>query len=574
VIGTFFVFDSLSFIQMVSTTQAAQAGSMWVSRRVRVASQQLTSSSDHHGTPIVQSPPRFSVGLQPQQPRQWKPESIGSLTESISSKIKEKYVDNLDLMNYHLSLLNGDVFWNRFTSLQDLSRLESKQDILRVISTFQFISKKSIFLFSIYSKKVIASLPLYSAGELAGIMNAFAQLGFLEESFCLQVAQRILGDIHTTSAQELVYIADGFATTRCYHTGVIEAITQHASNLIPHFSVDQVSLLSSSLARLNVRDERSFEALGRRMLQLTDVFQPNHIFTIPEEVAVAELPTADPDIPCSARDVTLTAYAFAKMRIVMDPLLEKKIVDLSKLLVRDFTAKELQMLTTAFDRWRLDDPVLYGAISTQAQRRIAQFSSESLVLLLRALLNRSALDDSLMSRVVVQLPRLVLNMKASDLVQFYTILSQAPSRSVASIEAIKPSTISKSGQFSPSDWLLILDSVARIGEASHIEEILEAFVLVNKSPAHYRESTKSVISTVIQRMNNSQLVNLVSIIPRSPAVAVSSELLSLVADSLRSRSISASDASDIYCLFVQMDLHQKSQYECVMKELLKKAIVF
>lgn len=560
---------------MVTTSAAAQAGTIWVSRRVRVASQQLTSSG-HHENNQRQRPPTFSP-LLPVNPTipSWLPpvfpSGLPEIRDSITQKIQEKYVNNSDVMQYHLSALNADVFWNRFSSLQELARLEDKNDILKVISTFQFISKKSIFLFSNFSRKIVANLPLYSAGELAAVIHAFAQLGFLEESMCLQSAQRIVSDIHNTDAQELVYIADGFASTRCYHTGVIEAILKHSRKLVSAFTVDQVSLFASSLARLNVRDERMFDSLGRRMLELTDVFAPRMEIAAPM-LAIPEEPPVDStgNLPCTARDVTLTAYAFAKMRVNMNKVFENKIVELSKILIRDFTAKELQMLTTAFDRWNLQDEVLFSAISEQTQRRMAQFSAESLVLLLKALINRSALDDALVARVVCHLPRLAFNMKTSDLVQFYPVLIEA--KSETGFEALRAATVTKSGQFGPADWITILDSVTKTSTCTSADELIDAFVLVNAKPANYRETTNVVCQTVLERMSNQQLISLVSIAARLPKTSF--ELMNLIATSIETRTLNSNDSSDLYCLLVQMNCHENILFEKVMKNLFSNALAF
>ena len=560
---------------MVTTSAAAQAGTIWVSRRVRVASQQLTSSGHHENNQRVR-PPTFShlLPVNPTIPS-WMPPVIRSglaeIRDSITQKIQEKYLDNSDVMQYHLSALNADLFWNRFSSLQELARLEDKNDILKVISTFQFISKKSIFLFSNFSRKIVANLPLYSAGELSAVIHAFAQLGFLEESMCLQSAQQIVSDIHNTDAQELVYIADGFASTRCYHTGVIEAILKHGRTLVGTLKVDQVSLFASSLARLNVRDEKMFDYLGKRMLELTDVFAPHTVneapmFAIPEDSPV----DSTDNLPCTARDVTLTAYAFAKMRVNMKKEFEDRIVELSKILIRDFTAKELQMLTTAFDRCNLHDEVLFSDVSEQARRRMAQFSAESLVLLLKALINRSALDDALVARVVCQLPRLALTMKTPDLVQFYPVLSQA--ESATGLEALRAATVSKSGQFAPADWITILDSVTKTSTCTSVDELIDAFVLVNAKPAHYRETTHVVSKTVLERMSNHQLISLVSIVARLPKP--SSELMNHIATSIETRTLNSNDSSDLYCLLVQMNCHENISFEKVMKNLFSKALAF
>ena len=584
----------LAVLTMVYTAAAAaQASSMWMSRRVRVASQQISTSNNHNhennNRPVMRFPPtqaRFSrptnavptVSPSPTLPSQWlapafpPKQKIDDITESISARIREKYINNSDLMNHHLAALNADVFWTQYSSLHDLSRVDSKSDILRIISTFQFISKKSIFLFSNFARKVIANVTLYSAGDLASIVSAFAQLGFLEESFCMQIAHRVMEDAKSATANELVSLIDGYASTRCYHSAVIDTLVREAKSKINSFTVEQVSLFSSSLARLNVRDEAVFDLLSKRLLFLTaDIIQPRpEIFSIPEDSPVEV--TAEPHGVCTARDVTLAAYAFAKMRIPTTPQFESKIVQLAKSMIRDFTAKELQMLTTALDRWSRADAHMYAEISTQAQRRIAQFSGESLVLLLRALISRNHKDDSLATRVVCQLPRLAANLKASELVQFFSVLKDMGVKSEAGLEAIRAVTVSKAGQFSPADWITLIGSVVEIASPDLVSEMVEGFVLVNASPAKYRDTLSAVDTTVIQRMSNSQIVSLVTAV--SGMTARTPKLMGLIADNVRGRKFNSHDSSDLYCVLVKMDCHKEKQFESVMKDLFTNALAF
>jgi hypothetical protein len=558
---------------------AAQASTAWMTRRVRVATlaHATPQNNDHKPPPqlvigrpsdVVFKPKAGLARLTPVNvlPQEWlitQPrESIADFTTLICAKIRERYDQDVKRTESELEALNKDVFWSKYSSLQELASVEYKQDILKIIQTFQFVGKKQVYVLSQLSRKIIANRHDYTVEELGNVMHAFAQLGFLEESFCLQLSAVVIPELAKASPQTFVLVADAFATTRCFHSEFVERLVAEAPFKIYQFNVSQVSLLLSALARLNVRNEPLFTKLGNRLMALTDVFS-NEIFSIPEKVVV------ETNV-CSAGDVTLTAYAFAKMKITPSHKLVETMVSLSKHLVRDFTAKELQMLMTALDRFDLKEVELFSAVSSQAQRRIAQFSSETLVHFLKAMTRRSALDSGLSTRVVCHLPRMVNNMKASEIVGMFDIFRENGLKSQSGIEALRSSTVSKAGQFSSSDWLSILGSVVEVASPEVVSEFVDAFVLVNASPANYRSSTNIINATVMSRMTNQQIVNLMSICAKINEP--SEKLTSLVLEEIQRRSWSSSDASDAYCVLVKMNMHSKSECETVMRNLLAKAL--
>jgi hypothetical protein len=355
----------------------------------------------------------------------------------------------------------------------------------------------------------------------------------------MQLADRLISDMHTVTHQQFVHIADGFASTRCFLSRLVDAIIFQIPSRAHELETHQVSLLLSSLARLNVLNESVFAQLGHRLIALEN-------FT--------------------ARDVTLTAYAFAKMRVPPSLQLEEKIVDLSKNLVRDFTAKELQMLSTALDKWNIAEMELFQSISAQAQRRIAQFSSESLVHLLRALLGRNCLDHQLMSRVVCQLPRLANNMQINEIVLLLALFRDANFSSSVAIEAVRPSLVSKTGLLTPADWTTVLDCLSKIASQDALSEILEAFVLVNRLPPHYRSTTNQVSASILQRMSVTQLISTLKSARKHPEAA------KLVCDTLRAKIATSENASDAYCALVELNLHQEPTAESLMRHLLSLAI--
>ena len=465
------------------------------------------------------------------------------IADTIKAKVEEKFRDQPDVVAEHMNALNCDSFWTKHCTIQDLARIESKESIIRVISTFQFISKKSVFLFSNYCRKIIANSFQYSASQLAQIIHAFAQLGFLEESFCMQLNERLIQDMHSVSNREFVHIADGFASTRCYQSRMVETFLTHAVDRIPEMDFYEVSLFLSSLARLNVRNESVFSSLGNQFLRCIEI-----------------------DPAFTARDLTLTAYAFSKMNVKHVPELDRQLVNLSKSVIRDFTAKELQMITTAFNKVCVEDSELFASISAQAQRRIAQFSSEALVHLLTALLERKALDDELMSRMVCQLPRLANSMHINEMVQLLTVFRDASFRSFAAMEALRAPLVSKSGLIAPSDWVSILDCLAKIGSVDIFSEMTDAFVLVNSSPAHYRNTTSLVSSTVLQRMSLNQLTSVLC------SVRSTHDAAQIVLNEIAGRSLTSAEASEVYCSLVELNFHQEVPVEKLMRGLLNKAI--
>ena len=540
-----------------AATAVAQAGSMWVSRRVRVAQihQGHQSGGKAHTTaPQIVWSPAFARPKISTFPASWmnpvstkSSESIESITAMISNKLKEKYAEDEVKLEENLSDLNKDTLWSKYSTLHELSCVESKEDIMKIVRTFLFISKKSIYLFSNFSRKIIADIHNYTCNEIGEIINSFAQLGFLEESFCAQISNRVIDDIHNATPAQLVNIFDGFASTRCYIESVIDTIITTAIPMIPSFTPSHVSLFASSMARLNVKNDQVFALLSRQLLNSSEVY--------------------------TARDVTLAAYAFAKMKVPVSKDFQARLVILSSHLIRDFTAKELQMLTTALDRWDIIDESIYGSISLQAQRRIAQFSAEALVLLLKALASRSVIDDALITRVVCQLPRLGQNLKTSEITGFLPAFADMKVSSDAGLEVLRPLTVTKAGQFTVSEWLSILKSVSEIGNQKMKQDIVDAFTLINAFPAKYKGTLTPVSSTVVDRLSNGQITELLALVKKIGCV--SDELVSVIMANIQDKRLlshNASDASDLYCVLVSMNYHEDAAMAHIMKGLLCRAI--
>lgn len=531
-----------------AATAAAQMGSLWMSRRVRVVAPTTTLS--HQPAPQNQHILWQPAWLKPPAKAMYEP--VSAITDSIATKVREKYASNQSQMEQALSELNGDHFWTNYGTLQDLAAIEKKDDIIRIINTFLFISKKSIYLFSNYSRKIIANRDFYSADELGEIANAFAQLGFLDESFCTQIANRVVADVANCSSNQIVNLMDAYATTRCYIEPVVDALCGSAGPMVNSFTPSQVSLFSSSLARLNVRNEPLFAKLSSRFVDA-------------------------PDSRRTARDVTLTAYAFAKMKVPVEQPFQAALVQEAKNLIRDFTAKELQMLTTALDRWRISDPEIYEGISSQTQRRIGQFPADALVLLLRAFASRGLRDDSLVSRVVCQLPRLAQNMKSNETVGFITAFKELGTMSEVVTATLSPLVVTQAGLFNPSEWVAILSGVATIGSREMKQDTLDTFHMINDVPANYKASGTPVSKNIIKRFSDTQFVdslNALVTISKEEGVKMDSTVSKFLSHLATERlvSMTPSVAGDTYCALVALGCHEDPQRAPIMQQVLARAM--
>jgi len=170
---------------------------------------------------------------------------------------------------------------------------------------------------------------------------------------------------------------------------------------------------------------------------------------------------------------------------------------LSKLVVKDFTAKDLQMLAVAMDKVAVSTTVnstyntsvmnkdlfddVFGLISTQTQRRIAQFSSEALVLLLRAFASYGYKDDLLMTRVTTQLPRVAQSFKPIDVATILSVYATMGIQSDLMIAVLSPMVVENSMKFSFSEWLTTFTSLTVFKSIDHsVLDTMTAAMLVQK----------------------------------------------------------------------------------------------
>jgi hypothetical protein len=318
------------------------------------------------------------------------------------------------------------------------------------------------------------------------------------------------------------------------------------SSKIDQLTTSNLSLLSSCLARLNIKNDLLFTKIESEFMARS-VKTENFI---------------------SARDVTLTAYAFAKIRKQETSILfQQKLVELSKILVRDFTAKELQMLTFAFEKWSVDKSI-FSDISTQAQRRIAQFSTDTLIHLLRSFANLGVLDDALVTRVVCQFPRLSHTLASTEIVDFWNICQISKIANPVVMESLRPLTVMRAGTFSVPDWLSVFDSVSTIAPREVCREILDSFILISQLPARYKGTLTPVTSTVLEKMTAEQICALIKSVGMMKVE--SGEFVSLILGHDGIKTLSPSQASDVYCALVALNAHETHQIDMV--KLMSRAI--
>ncbi|CAJ1434748.1 unnamed protein product, partial [Effrenium voratum] len=176
--------------------------------------------------------------------------------------------------------------------------------------------------------------------------------------------------------------------------------------------------------------------------------------TIPEHHAEG----MTPDL--SSRDLTMLAHAYARLHSPRTPEMLSLVSRASQLVMRDFTAKELQVLTVSLARAGAREDELLEAISTQARRRLAQFPAEALALMLRgmAFFGRT---DGLFTEALAQLPRVLPTCRPADVATLLCAFAQAEVRSTFLFDLVTPFILEKAPMFTGADWLLALRAYAR-----------------------------------------------------------------------------------------------------------------
>ncbi|CAK0794744.1 unnamed protein product [Prorocentrum cordatum] len=292
-----------------------------------------------------------------------------------------------------------------------MAEATDKRDILMIVDNFVLIHRKHIYLFQRLSNTVLGTMAAWDAPDLAALCRGWAQLGFLREDLCVAMAPRVLATAHMCSAQELCLLMDAYATARCVMPSVVEEVENRTVLLLDDFQLPELCLHASSFARLGASGgEPVLEELAARLAAAAEEARATAACLPPPEeggCSSVESPRA------CARDLTLAAYAFARLGVHQPEAfsaISRCLVDV----IRDLSVKDLQTVMVAFARAGHWDAELLPALSLQASRRIAQFNSESLVLVLRAAAFFQMRDSPLFTRAVVQLPRAVLAFRPVD----------------------------------------------------------------------------------------------------------------------------------------------------------------
>ncbi|KAF4657911.1 hypothetical protein FOL46_007172 [Perkinsus olseni] len=387
-------------------------------------------------------------------------------------------------------------FWRKYKSVPAMANVRDKASILEILENFAMIHRKHIYLFQRLKHTIVAGMDSWTAPELAKVCASWAQLGFLTDRFTEEISDRVVKTINLCDAEALARLLDAYASTRTRHLRApLKALAETSLRRIDDFTPQQLCLHCSSFARLNLAYEPIFGAIADRLGKAGDEAL-NIIALAPEDSdPLAVLSMTDPGAVYSARDVALAAYSFGKLEgvdatqqtpIVMSTTgghrndISAKAFDalavLATLVLRDCTARELQMLATGFDRHRHHTPVeerkpfdsdLLRAMGAQAKRRIAQFSAESLVLFLRSFSNlcsnspdRDELMDLLLSRVSSHLPRAVSTFKVLDLITTLQVYARRGEKHSEVAGLLADSVLAKKSELTPSDWVSVIDCIA------------------------------------------------------------------------------------------------------------------
>lgn len=368
-------------------------------------------------------------------PRDDRLRSSGVSIDELIQSASEKYQLNQD-------------FWGKYTDIPSMAQASEKADILQIIENFVLIHRKHVYLFQRLKNTVLRNLAFWSAPDLAVLCHAWAQLGFLHEDLCVAMGERVTATAELCNAQELCWLMDAYATSRCFVHSVTEEIAKQTAASLDHFTLSQLCLHVSSFARLNIQHESLFKMIAERLVQSAAKQDKVQVFS-EEEVL-------------TARDLTLAAYAYAKLGFFF-PDVFKVIGQKALEVIRDFTARDLQMLVVAYARAQHQDPDLLLALSLQAQRRIAQFSAESLTLMLRAMAFFDMRDSVLFTRAVAQLPRMILTFRPADVTTLLNSFATVQVHSMALFDVVTPFILEKAPLFTPADWLSALRSYSALG---------------------------------------------------------------------------------------------------------------
>ena len=406
-----------------------------------------------------------------------------------------------------------------------------KSDILETVQDFVTLHRKPVHLFSKIKCRILNNLGAWTATELGVVCHAWAQLGFLKEDFCVAISDRVADTAETCTVDSLVHLMDAFATTRCVVASVVDAINAQVKRKVYELDPRQLGLYCSSLARLNVCDVPLLTSLRVRIL----VASEKHDF--------------------SARDITLSAYSFAKLGCT-DSILFGRLASLTEKVMRDFTAKDLQMMATAFEREPDDYTLLYSILSIQAQRRIAQFSPDAIVLLMKAFAKKGMNDSALATRVIGQLPRIALGLQGKEAACLLNSMSVMGMKSEVAMNVLGGVVRENVRELGVMEWLSVLKSMNAMNARN--EELLTCF--------------SSSIDQVVKKATANQVAQVADVLAKLEYKNV--HVLDVLTESLSKSidDISPGSAADIYCSYASLGAYENPNHTRLMQSVMQKAL--
>eukprot|EP00439_Symbiodinium_sp_Y106_P023642 s5005_g2.t3 len=196
-------------------------------------------------------------------------------------------------------LLNlNEGFWGPYRDIPSMATATKKEEILQIVESFALVKRKHVGLFQRLTATVQRSPELWSAADFALLCRSLGEVGCLHEDLCVAMAPRVTATISSCEVNDLVLLLDAYARTRCHVPSAVEAILQQTALRLEEFSVSQLCLHVSSMARLNICNERLLTSIADKLAEVV----------FPEDESVLQLRP-----PFSARDITMAAYSFARL---------------------------------------------------------------------------------------------------------------------------------------------------------------------------------------------------------------------------------------------------------------------
>ena len=332
-----------------------------------------------------------------------------SMVRAIDSEIRlvsrQSIVDKPLRGSNPFFLLNRNRVPRRVQSLPTFCRSE----MLSMVSTCALLDKKPTILFARLKNQILRNLSNWDLSDLSLVVNSWMQVGYLRKDFCEKISYRLQEAIlmeRSVSVESLIYLIDGFANVKYKNYQVIKTINNavHGKTL----SIGQWAVYVHSLAELNFHDLRLMQSARESIMTGKD-------FT--------------------AKDLAKISCAFWRLKY-FDFLFLKKFQSICLPFLRDFNAKEIEMLMTGFQVEQSSQRIyflpFFSHVSVQVQRKIAQFSGPQLTAILTTF--KGIEDSELNSRIACQLPRILPSLNFHDIICLGTCLVGVNFQSMLSAE--------------------------------------------------------------------------------------------------------------------------------------------